>query len=94
MGVIASVTPCTNPIVTPMCNAMFALKGGNAIIVAPHPRAKKCAKYVVDLFREAIEKLGAPKKFDTNYRRAIYRFNFRTYEPSRCSNSYRWYGHG
>ena len=28
MGVIASVTPCTNPIVTPMCNAMFALKGG------------------------------------------------------------------
>ncbi|GAA0122150.1 MAG: aldehyde dehydrogenase family protein [Clostridium argentinense] len=61
MGVIASVTPCTNPIVTPMCNAMFALKGGNAIIVAPHPRAKKCAKYVVDLFREAIEKLGAPK---------------------------------
>ena len=59
-GVVGAVTPCTNPIVTPMCNAMFALKGGNAIIVAPHPRAKKCAKYVVELFNEAIEKLGAP----------------------------------
>lgn len=61
MGVIGAVTPCTNPIVTPMCNAMFALKGRNAIIVAPHPRAKKCAKYVVDLFNEAIIKLGAPE---------------------------------
>lgn len=61
MGVVGAVTPCTNPIVTPMCNAMFALKGGNAIIIAPHPRAKKCAKYVVELFSEAIEKLGAPK---------------------------------
>ena len=60
-GVIAAVTPCTNPIVTPMCNAMFALKGGNAIIVAPHPRAKKCNKYVVDLFNEAIKELGAPE---------------------------------
>lgn len=61
-GVIAAVTPCTNPIVTPMCNAMFALKGGNSIIIAPHPRAKRCNKYVVDLLNEAIEKLGAPKK--------------------------------
>ena len=31
-GVIGVVTPCTNPIVTPMCNAMFALKGRNSII--------------------------------------------------------------
>ncbi len=61
MGVVGAVTPCTNPIVTPMCNAMFALKGGNAIIIAPHPRAKKCAKYVVELFNEAIKKLDAPK---------------------------------
>ena len=43
-GVIGVVTPCTNPIVTPMCNAMFALKGRNSIIIAPHPRAKKCAR--------------------------------------------------
>lgn len=60
-GVIGAITPCTNPIVTPMCNAMFALKGGNSIIVSPHPRSKKCSKYVVDLFNEAIVKLGAPE---------------------------------
>ena len=60
LGVIAAVTPCTNPIVTPMCNAMFAIKCGNAIIIAPHPRAKKCAMHLNRIFREAIAKLGAP----------------------------------
>ena len=34
MGVVAAVTPVTNPIVTPMCNGMFALKTGNAVIFA------------------------------------------------------------
>lgn len=60
-GVVGAVAPCTNPIVTPMCNAMFALKGGNSIIIAPHPRAKKCTKYLVDLFNKEIQVLGAPK---------------------------------
>lgn len=60
-GVIAAVTPTTNPIVTPMCNAMFALKGRNSIIVAPHPRAKGCSAYTVKLMNEAISKLGAPE---------------------------------
>lgn len=61
IGVVGAVTPCTNPIVTPMCNSMFALKGRNSMIVAPHPRAKKCAKYVVELFNKEIAKLGAPE---------------------------------
>src|SRR5688572_11773530 len=42
IGVVAAVTPITNPIVTPMCNAMFALKAGNAVIFAPHPKAEQC----------------------------------------------------
>ena len=37
IGIVAAVTPVTNPIVTPMCNAMFAIKTGNAVIFAPHP---------------------------------------------------------
>ena len=60
-GVVGSVTPVTNPVVTPMCNAMFALKGQNAIIVAPHPRAQKTNKYVIDLFRAELKKLGLPE---------------------------------
>jgi succinate-semialdehyde dehydrogenase len=60
MGVIGAVTPCTNPIVTPMCNAMFAVKGRNAIIIAPHPRAKKCAKYMEGLYQAAFREMGVP----------------------------------
>ncbi|HEX7555010.1 MAG TPA: aldehyde dehydrogenase family protein [Leptolinea sp.] len=61
MGIIGMVTPCTNPIVTPMCNAMFALKGRNSIIIAPHPKAKKCARRLVDMFNEAIKEFNAPE---------------------------------
>lgn len=59
MGVVGAVTPCTNPVVTPMCNTMFALKGRNSIIIAPHPRAKKCGKFVVDLFNSEVAKYNA-----------------------------------
>jgi len=61
MGVIGAITPTTNPIVTPMCNAMFALKGHNAILICPHPRSKKCSTRAVELMVEAITKLGAPE---------------------------------
>ncbi|MBU3180022.1 aldehyde dehydrogenase family protein [Clostridium psychrophilum] len=59
-GVIGAITPTTNPIVTPMCNAMFALKGRNTIIVAPHPRSKNSATHAVNLMNKELKKLGAP----------------------------------
>ncbi|MCB2291747.1 aldehyde dehydrogenase family protein [Clostridium sp. CS001] len=59
-GVIGAITPTTNPIVTPMCNSMFAIKGRNAIIVAPHPRSKKCSAHAVELMNGEIKKLGGP----------------------------------
>ena len=34
MGVVGAVLPVTNPIVTPMCNGMFAIKAGNAVVFA------------------------------------------------------------
>jgi succinate-semialdehyde dehydrogenase len=43
----AAVTPVTNPVVTPMCNAMFALKTGNAVIFAPHPKAEKLSRQLL-----------------------------------------------
>ncbi len=61
IGVVAAITPCTNPIVTPMSNAMFALKCGNSIVITPHHKALKCSTKTVNLINEAIEKLGAPK---------------------------------
>lgn len=61
MGVVGAITPCTNPIVTPMCNAMFAVKGKNTVIVAPHPRGKKCAAHMKKLYDAELEKMGVPK---------------------------------
>ncbi|MGI6203764.1 MAG: aldehyde dehydrogenase family protein [Anaerovoracaceae bacterium] len=61
MGVVGCVTPCTNPIVTPMCNAMFAAKGRNAVIISPHPRSKKCSFETVRLINERLAEIGAPE---------------------------------
>src|SRR5580765_5469384 len=60
MGVVGAVTPVTNPIVTPMCNAMFALKTGNAVIVAPHPKAEQCTRLLADAFMEVVKLHGGP----------------------------------
>ncbi|RPH58338.1 MAG: aldehyde dehydrogenase family protein [Acidobacteria bacterium] len=60
MGVVGAVTPITNPIVTPMCNAMFALKTGNAVIFAPHPRAEKCTELLTQEFMKVVKAHGGP----------------------------------
>ncbi len=61
MGVVASIVPSTNPVVTPMCNAAFALKTRNSIIFAPHPRAIECTKMLVEMYRGELAKLGLPE---------------------------------
>jgi len=61
MGVVGAVTPTTNPIVTPMCNAMFAVKGRNAILICPHPRAKKSSTEAVRLMKKALRPLSIPE---------------------------------
>lgn len=60
MGVVGSICPTTNPTMTPMQNAMIALKGGNSIICSPHPRAKKSSMLTCNIMRNALEDIGAP----------------------------------
>jgi succinate-semialdehyde dehydrogenase len=60
MGVVGAVTPVTNPIVTPMCNAMFALKAGNAVIFAPHPKAEQCTDLLTREFMKVVKANGGP----------------------------------
>lgn len=60
MGIVAAITPCTNPIVTPMSNAMFALKAGNAIIVTPHHKSIKSSTKTVELMNQALSGLNMP----------------------------------
>ncbi|MDR1246900.1 MAG: aldehyde dehydrogenase family protein [Clostridiales Family XIII bacterium] len=61
VGVVAAITPVTNPIVTPMSNSMFALKGGNAIIITPHHNSVKCSSKAVELINAELKKLGLPE---------------------------------
>ena len=60
MGVVAAVTPVTNPCVTPMCNAMFAIKTGNAVIFAPHPKAEKLTDLMTREFMKVVKANGGP----------------------------------
>jgi len=60
MGVVGAVTPVTNPIVTPRCNGMFALKTGNAVIFAPHPKAQKCTEHLTKEFMRIVKSHGGP----------------------------------
>ena len=61
MGVIGAITPVTNPVVTPMCNAMFALKCGNAVIIAPHPKGQRCAEYLCEAFMDIVRQQCGPE---------------------------------
>ncbi len=61
IGVIGAVTPVTNPVMTPMHNAMITLKGRNAIIVCPHPAAKKCGVKTIEYINQYLKELGAPE---------------------------------
>lgn len=60
VGVVAGLIPTTGPDATPPVKALFALKGRNAIVVAPHPRTAETTGAVVDTMREACEQVGAP----------------------------------
>jgi len=61
IGVVAGITPMTNPVVTPMSKIMFALKTKNAIIIAPHPKARQCSGLTVELINKALAPFNLPE---------------------------------
>lgn len=61
IGVVGALTPCTNPEATPVIKAINAVKGRNAVVIAPHPRAKITTKLLCDNMREALKACGAPE---------------------------------
>jgi len=60
VGVIAGVTPTTNPTETIICNSIGMLAAGNAVVFSPHPRAKKVSLHLIRLINKALCKAGAP----------------------------------
>jgi len=61
VGVVGALTPVTNPTATSASNAVSILKGRNAVIFAPHPKAKQSCKVVCDFMRAGLKKVGAPE---------------------------------
>ncbi len=61
VGVVAAVTPSTNPAATPVNKAMMAIKGRNAVIIAPSPAGLSTTTRIVDLMRAELAKIGLPE---------------------------------
>ena len=61
IGLICGIIPTTNPTSTAIFKALIALKTRNAMIVSPHPRAKRCTAEAVKIVLEAAVKAGAPE---------------------------------
>ncbi|MCR8645677.1 bifunctional acetaldehyde-CoA/alcohol dehydrogenase [Paenibacillus sp. N1-5-1-14] len=61
VGVVAGVTPVTNPTSTTMFKALIAIKTRNPIIFAFHPSAQKCSAEAARILRDAAIKHGAPE---------------------------------
>ena len=59
-GVIASVTPSTNPAATVINNAISMVSAGNTVVFAPHPAAKGVSQRTISLLNEAIVAAGGP----------------------------------
>ena len=60
IGVVAAVIPTTNPTSTAIFKTLIALKTRNAIIISPHPRAKKSTIAAAKVVLEAAVQAGAP----------------------------------
>jgi acetaldehyde dehydrogenase (acetylating) len=60
MGVVAAILPTTNPTSTAIYKTLISLKGGNAVVISPHPRAKACSCETAAVMQQAALKAGAP----------------------------------
>ncbi len=61
VGIIAGVTPVTNPTSTTMFKSIISAKTRNVIIFGFHPSAQKCSVEAAKILREAAIKAGAPE---------------------------------
>jgi acetaldehyde dehydrogenase (acetylating) len=60
VGVVAAIVPTTNPTSTVIFKTLISLKAGNAIVLSPHPRAKKCSCHTAELMAASAREVGAP----------------------------------
>ena len=61
IGLVAAVIPTTNPTSTAIFKALLCLKTRNAMLISPHPRAKRCTAAAANVVLEAAVAAGAPE---------------------------------
>ena len=61
VGVVAAITPSTNPAATPANNILNALKGRNAIILAPSPKGQSTLTLLLEYVHAELDRIGAPR---------------------------------
>lgn len=60
VGVVAAITPSTNPAATPANNVVNALKGRNAIVLAPSPKGARVCARLLEFVHAELGKVGLP----------------------------------
>lgn len=60
VGVVAAITPSTNPGATPANQIINAIKCGNAIILAPSPKGSSTGEKLLEFVHAELAKVGAP----------------------------------
>lgn len=61
LGLVAALPPATSPVSATIAMVLVALKAGNALVVAPHPRAKRVIGKVMDSLIAVAELAGLPE---------------------------------
>ena len=62
-GIITSLIPMTNPELTPIVTAIYALKARDVVVFSPHPRTVKTTNKVVQIMRDALVSIGENPDF-------------------------------
>lgn len=62
IGVVGAVVPSTNPVATVANKVINALKGRNAVIVAPSPKGTSTCALLLSYIHEELERVGAPRE--------------------------------
>ena len=61
VGVVCAITPSTNPAATPANKIINALKGRNAVIVAPSPKGGATSARLLEYIHAEFDRIGAPR---------------------------------
>jgi sulfoacetaldehyde dehydrogenase len=84
VGVVAAITPSTNPAATPANNILNALKGRNAIVIAPSPKGHSTLALLLEFVHAEFDRIGAPRDLVLQLPAPVTREN--TYELMRAAD--------